>query len=161
MNVETGQISENVELENLDEDETDSFKREWRERSTRAGISRHPHHSYNHHHHHQLPSNRLYHPSSSSHQPQLALEHNSSNGSSSSNRHHQKSSKHLNHPSQRTHFHHSDTIDLTNDSPIIQEVDELEQLRSTQALPTKRKASSSSSSTNGQDIQRKHRQNRF
>jgi len=79
MNVETGQISENIELENLDEEETDSFKKEWRERSGRAGISRRPHHSYNHH---QLPSNRLYHPSSGgSHQPQLAIEHNSSIGS--------------------------------------------------------------------------------
>jgi hypothetical protein len=154
MNVETGQISENVELENLDEEETDNFKREWRERSGRSGVSRHPHHLFNHHHHHrhhhhQLPSNRFHHPTSNSHQPQLALEHNPSN------RHHQKPTKHVNHPSQRTHFNHSDTIDLTNDSPIVQEVEELEQSRST----SKRKASTSSS--NGQDFQRKHRQNHF
>lgn len=150
MNVETGQISENVELENLDEEETDSFKREWRERSTRAGIARHPHHSFNHH---QLTSNRLYHPSSrGSHQPQLAIEHNPSN------RHHQKSSRHLNNSSQRPQFHHSDTIDLTNDSPIIEEVDEVEQLPLPQVLPVKRKASTSSS--NDINNQRKHRQNR-
>jgi hypothetical protein len=155
MNVETGQISENIELENLDEEETDSFKKEWRERSGRSGISRRPHHSYNHH---QLPSNRLYHPSSGSHQPQLAIEHNSSIGSSS-NRHHQKSSRHMNNSSQRSHFHHLDTIDLTNDSPIVEEVEEIEQLPLPQTLPTKRKASSSSS--NDVDIQRKHRQNRF
>jgi hypothetical protein len=155
MNVETGQISENVELENLDEEETDNFKKEWRERSTRAGISRHPHHSFNHR---QLASNRLYHPSSGSHQPQLAIEHNSSTGSSS-NRHHQKSSRHMNHSSQRPQFHHSDTIDLTNDSPIVEEVEEIEQLPLPQVLPAKRKASSSSS--NDVNIHRKHRQNRF
>jgi hypothetical protein len=157
MNVETGQINENVELENLDEEETDEFKKEWRERSTRAGISRRPHHSYNHH---QLPSNRLYHPSSGSHQPQLALEHNSSTGSSS-NRYHQKSSRHMNHSSQRPYFHHSDTIDLTDDSPIVEEeeIEEIEQLPLPQVLPVKRKASSSSS--NDVDAQRKYRQNRF
>jgi hypothetical protein len=159
MNVETGQISENVELENLDEEETNDFKKEWRERSGRAGISRRPHHSYNHHHHHhQLPSNRLYHPSSGSHQPQLALEHNSSI-ESSSNRHHQKSSRHMNHSSQRPLVRHSDTIDLTNDSPIVEEIEEIEQLPLPQVLPVKRKASSSSS--NDIDIQRKHRQNRY
>lgn len=158
MNVETGQISENVELENLDEEETDSFKREWRERSGRTGISRRPHHSYNHH---PIASNRLYHPSSSNlQQPQLAIEHNSSPvSSSSSNRHHQKASRHLNNSSQRPPFHHSDTIDLTNDSPIIEEVEEIEQLPLPQGLPVKRKASSSSS--NDINTQRKHRQNRF
>jgi len=152
MNVETGQISENVELENLDEEETDDFKREWGERSGRAGMSRRPHHSYNHH---QLASNRLYHPSSGSHQPQLAIEHNSSTGS----RYHQKPSKYINNSSQRSHFHHSDTIDLTDDSPIVEEVEEIEQLPLPQTLSVKRKASSSSS--NDVDIQRKHRQNRF
>ena len=38
MNVQTGQISENIELENLDETETDDFKKEWRERSSHRGI---------------------------------------------------------------------------------------------------------------------------
>jgi len=151
MNIGTGQISENVELENLDEEETDDFKREWRERSARAGLSRRSHHPY----HHQLASNRLYHhPSSGSHQPQLAIEHNSSTGS----RYHQKPSKYINNSSQRSHFHHSDTIDLTDDSPIIiQEVEEIEQLPLPQHLPVKRKASSS----NDVNIQRKHRQSRF
>jgi hypothetical protein len=67
MNVETGQISENVELENLDETETDDFKNEWRQRSTRAGLHRHSYHPY----HRQINSNR-------SHRPQLAIEHASS-----------------------------------------------------------------------------------
>ncbi|CAF0730946.1 unnamed protein product [Rotaria sp. Silwood1] len=153
MNVETGQISENVELENLDEDETDSFKREWRQRSTLTGLSRRPHHSY---HHRQLASNHSHHPSS---QSQLAIEHNSSN-SSLSNRYHQKSSsKHINNLSQRPQFHRSDTIDLTDDSPKIEEIEEIEQSPSPQVLSAKRKASSSY--TNDTDIQRKHRQNRF
>jgi hypothetical protein len=65
----------------------------------------------------------------------------------------------MNNSSQRSHFHPSDTIDLTNDSPIVEEVEEIEQLPLPQTLPTKRKASSSSS--NDIDIQRKHRQNRF
>jgi hypothetical protein len=116
MNVETGQISENVELENLDENETENFKKEWRQRSAHSDLLHHSHHPY----HHQINSNRLYHPSSRS---QLAIEHNSSN------RQHQKSSY-------RPHFNHSNTIDLTND-----DVEEIEQL----PLPTKRKGSSSSS----------------
>jgi hypothetical protein len=156
MNVSTGQISENVELENLDEEEADGFKREWRERSARAGLPRRPHHSYNHHH--QLPSNRLYHPSSGSHHPQLAIEHNSQIGLSS-NRYHQKPSRHMNNLSQRSQFHHSDTIDLTEDSPIVEEIEEIEQLPLPQALPVKRKASSAAA--NDIDFQRKHRQNRF
>lgn len=151
MNVETGQISENVELENLDEEETDQFKQEWRARSARAGIPRYPPHSFNHHHHHHhhqaLPSNRPYQPTQ---QPQLALEHRPSSGS---NRHHQRSAKA---PSNRIPSHPSDTIDLTNDSPIIEEVESVSQ---SQTFPGKRKASSSSS--NGVDTQRKHRQNRF
>jgi hypothetical protein len=154
MNIGTGQISENVELENLDEEETDDFKREWRERSARAGLSRRSHHP----HHHQLASNRLYHhPSSGSHQPQLAIEHGHSAGSSS-NRYRPNSSKYTNSSSQHPKFHHSDTIDLTDDSPIIiQEVEEIEQLPLPQHLPVKRKASSS----NDVNIQRKHRQSRF
>ncbi|CAF1023086.1 unnamed protein product [Rotaria sordida] len=154
MHVGTGQISENVELENLDEDETDNFKKEWRERSTLAGLSRRPQHSY---HHRQLASNRLHHPSS---QPQLAIEHNSSNNLSS-NRYHQKSSsKNINNLSQRPQYHRSDTIDLTDDSPKIEEIEEIEQSPLPQILPVKRKASSSSY-TNDTDIQRKHRHNRF
>lgn len=162
MNVETGQISENVELENLDEDETDEFKREWRERSARAGISRHQHSSINNQHR-QLTSQRSHHPSS--HQTPLAIEH-----SSASNRHQPKSSKHSNHhqhqhqhqqPSQRANFHRSDTIDLTRDSPIIEEVvdDDDERSPAPQTMSTKRKASSSNS--NDLDTHRKHRQNRF
>lgn len=150
MNVETGQVSENVELENLDEEETDEFKREWRERSTRAGVPRYPHHSFSHHHHHHhqaLPSTHTYHPT---HQPQLALEHRPSTGS---NRHHQRSGKVSSH---RIPSRPSDTIDLTNDSPTIEEVEPVSQ---PQTFPGKRKASSSSS--NGLDTQRKHRQNRF
>jgi hypothetical protein len=154
MNVGTGQISENVELENLDEDETDDFKKEWRQRSANAGLHRRSHHHY----HHQLGSNRHYHPSSrSQQQPQLAIEQGSSTGLS--NRQHQKSSsKHMNNTSQRSQVRHSDTIDLTEDTPIV-EVEEIEQLPSPQSLSVKRKASSSSSSN--VDIQRKHRQNRF
>ena len=158
MNVETGQISENVELENLDEEQTDEFKREWRQRSVRAGIPRHSHHPY----HHQITSSR-HHPASGSHQPQLALEHSSS---SAPNRHHKIPGRQLHHSSQRPTLHHSDTIDLTRDSPIIEEVDDDvdddnddEQLSLPQPLPVKRKASSSSSS--GTDMHRKHRQKRF
>ncbi|CAF0743402.1 unnamed protein product [Didymodactylos carnosus] len=36
LNAETGQISENVELENLDEEETEDFKNEWKQRSGRS-----------------------------------------------------------------------------------------------------------------------------
>lgn len=158
MNVGTGQISENVELENLDENETDDFNKEWRERSARAGLSRHPHHPYRQH---QLPSHRLYHPSPRSSQPQLAIEHSSSTAASSNrHHHHQKSSRHVNNASQRPEYQHSDTIDLTEDSPIIEEVEEIEQLPSSQTLPTKRKASTSSNDVNN-NHQRKHRQNRF
>jgi hypothetical protein len=136
MNAQTGQISENVELENLDEDETDNFKKEWRQRSAQAGIHRHPHRSY--HHRHQIDSHR---PTSRS---QLAIEH-----TSSSNRQHQKSSKH------RPQVHHSDTIDLTQDTPNEEDVQEIEQ----SSLPVKRKASSST--VNDVNNQRKHRQNHF
>jgi hypothetical protein len=155
MNVETGQISENVELENLDEEETDNFKKEWRQRSNQAGLPRHPHHPY-HNHHHPIVSNRLHHPSSGS---QLAIEHGVSTGSS--NRQHQKSSKHHNNSSHRPKFHQSDTIDLTEDTPIEEDVEEIQQLPLPQPLPVKRKASTSSSSSNDVNIQRKHRQNRF
>ena len=148
MNVQTGQISENVELENLDEDETDQFKHEWRERSARSGISRHPHHSFSHHQQ-ALPSNRVYHPT---HQPQLALEHQSKSGS---NRHHQRSARPSSHRISSS-SQPSDAIDLTHDSPIIEEIDSESM---PQIYPGKRKASSSSS--NGLDMQRKHRQNRF
>ena len=150
MNVQTGQISENVELENLDEEETDDFKREWRERSSRAGVPRHPHHSFTHHQQ-ALPSNRLYHPT---HQPQLALEHHSAAGSNrQQSHHHQRSGRPSSH---RMSSQPSDTIDLTHDSPIIEEIDSPSM---PQTYPGKRKASSSSS--NGLDMQRKHRQNRF
>ncbi|CAF3093617.1 unnamed protein product [Rotaria socialis] len=153
MNVETGQISENVELENLDEDETDSFKREWRQRSALAGLVRRPHHPY---HHRQLAPNRLHYPSSGPVQPQLAIEQSTANGSAS-HRHNQKSSKYINNNStQRSQLHRSDTIDLTDDTPKIEEI---EQSPLPHVLPVKRKASSSSS--NNDDVQRKHRQNRF
>jgi hypothetical protein len=141
MNANTGQISENVELENLDEEETDDFKKEWRQRSAHAGLARRPHHSY--HHHHQIDSSQ---PSSRS---QLAIEH------TSSNRQPQKSSKHPNSSSHRPQFHHSDTIDLTEDTPVEEDIQEIEQV----PLPVKRKASSSSS--NDVNNQRKHRQNHF
>jgi hypothetical protein len=144
MNVQTGQISENVELENLDEDETDDFKKEWRQRSAHTGLLRRPPHPY----HRQLNSNRPYHSPSRS---QLAIEHGSSN------RQHQRPTKNVNHSSYRPQFHHSDTIDLTEDTPVEDDVEEIEQL----PLPVKRKASSSSSSSNDVNIQRKHRQNRF
>lgn len=143
MNAETGQISENIELENLEEEETDNFKREWRERSARVGISRHSHHPY----HHQITSNRHH-----RHQPQLALEH-----TSASNRYHQKPAKQIRNSSQRPLFHHSDTIDLTNDSPIIEEIDDTEQLPLPRPLPVKRKTSTTIESNS----QRKYRQNRF
>ncbi|UJR25285.1 hypothetical protein I4U23_006637 [Adineta vaga] len=153
MNAETGQISENVELENLDEEETDSFKQEWRERSARAGLSRHSHHPYRH----QIPSNRhhYHHPTSGSHRPQLAIEHGPSS-TSVSNRYRQKPPKQTHNFSQRPSYHHSDTIDLTNDSPIIEEVDDTEQLSLPRPLSVKRKSSSTDL-----DNQRKYRQNRF
>jgi hypothetical protein len=153
MNVQTGQISENVELENLDEEETDNFKKEWRHRSAHAGLIRRPHHHY----HHQIGSNRLHHPASRSQQAQLAIEHGSP--TRLSNRQHQKPSKHFHNSSQRPQLHHSDTIDLTEDTPVEDDVEEIEQLPLSQALPVKRKASSSSSSDI--DAHRKHRQNRF
>ena len=71
MNVQTGQISENVELENLDENEADDFKKEWRQRSARAGVHRHSYHPY----HRPINFNRSHRPSSG---PQLAIEYTSS-----------------------------------------------------------------------------------
>ena len=144
LNAATGQISENVELENLEEEQTDEFKREWRARSARADLVRRPHHP----HHQPITSSRHYQPTFSSHPPQLAIEHGAA-----SNRHHQKSSRHTSHP--RPAFHYSDTIDLTHDSPIVEEVEELPL---PQPVAVKRKASSSSSAE--LDTQRKHRQNR-
>lgn len=152
MNAATGQISENVELENLDEEEAEHFKKEWRERSAHAGLGRRTHHPY---HHRQLPSGRLHHPSSQQAQPQLAIEYNSSNGQPS-HRHNQRSSKYANHSSQRSQSYQPDTIDLTGDTPRIEEI---EQSPIVQQPSVKRKASSSSS--NDADVQRKHRQNRF
>ena len=100
MNVQTGQISENIELENLDEAETDDFKKEWRQRSARTGLVRHPPP--------QINSNQLY-PSFS--RPQLAIEHHSSRRK----------------PSRTTRrspqLQPSDTIDLTGD-----DTEEIEQL---------------------------------
>lgn len=86
MNVQTGQISENIELENLDETETDDFKTEWRERSSRSGI-------------HQPTQINSHLPQIHPFRPQLAIEHHSTR---------RRTPK----PSQ---FHHSDTIDLTGD----------------------------------------------
>jgi len=127
MNVQTGQISENVELENLDENETDDFKKEWRQRSAHhAGLIRHSYHPYH--------QNHLYQPSSRS---QLAIEHGSSN------RQRQKSSK----------IHHSDTIDLTKDTSTEDDIEEIEQL----SLPVKRKASTSSNNVNNQRKHRQNR----
>ncbi|CAF0754115.1 unnamed protein product [Adineta steineri] len=157
MNVETGQISENVELENLDENETDGFKQEWRQRSTHAGIPRHPHHPY-FNHHHQITSNRLHHPSSGSQPAQLAIEQGVP--AEASNRSYQKSSA-----SYRPDYHHSDTIDLTEDTPVEDDIQEIQELPAAQSSSAKRKASSSSSSSsslsNDVNNQRKHRQNRF
>ncbi|CAF2494408.1 unnamed protein product [Rotaria sp. Silwood2] len=154
MNTETGQISENVELENLDEDETDEFKNEWRQRSIRTGGGvRHSHHPY----HHQIGLNRHYNSSSRPQSGQLAIEHNSSAGLSS--RQQKKSSKNVNNSSHRPQYHPSDTIDLTEDTPVEEDIEEIQQLPLPQSLSAKRKPSSSSS--NDMNTQRKHRQNRF
>ncbi|CAF1309075.1 unnamed protein product [Rotaria sp. Silwood1] len=153
MNTQTGQLSENVELENLDEDETDDFKQEWRQRSLHAGVARHSHHPY----HHPIGSNRHYNSSSRPQSRQLAIEHNSSAGLSS--RQHKKSSKNSNNSSHRPQYHHSDTIDLTEDTPVEDDIQEIQQLPLSQSLSVKRKPSSSSS--NDMNNQRKHRQNHF
>ena len=100
MNTATGQISENVELENLDEEQTDEFRREWHQRSAHAGINHHyhPHHPY----HPQIVSNRFYTPSSRTPSAPLAIEHSASNRSSS--RQHKKSSKGFNYSSNRNPY---------------------------------------------------------
>ena len=152
MNVETGQMSENLELENLDEDETDDFKREWRQRSGHAGLQRHPNH-HHHHFHRQLASNRLHH--AAPQQPQLAIEHTPSTGTP--NRHPSKSVKRVHNAPPQATIQHSDTIDLTEDTPHDDEVKEIEQLPLPEPVSVKRKASHSSEA----DTPRKHRQNRF
>ena len=162
MNVQTGQISENVELDNLDEDETDNFKREWRQRSARGGLFRHAHHPYHTHHHpQQLTSHRLHQPSSAGSRPApLAIEHGAS--TSTSSRPHPKPSKHYPNSSHRPSLPQSDTIDLTEDTPVEEDVEEIPQLTSPNPPGVKRKVStSSSSSSNDANSQRKHRQNRF
>jgi hypothetical protein len=155
MNVETGQISENVELENLDEEETDNFKNEWRQRSSHAGL----HRRSRLHFHPQLTSTRPYHDTSTDiQQPQLAIEYDSSTGNNT-NRSHLKLAKHSkSSSSQRRSSHQTDTIDLTDDTPNDEDVKEIEQLPSTQVSSVKRKASWPSS--NDVNSQRKHRQNR-
>ncbi|UJR23626.1 hypothetical protein I4U23_026612 [Adineta vaga] len=161
MNVETGQISENVELENLDEEETDSFKKEWRQRSNQSSGFRHSHHPYHLKPPHQLTSHRLHQPSAA---PQLAIEHGGSTGSSSRTQQQQKPSKHYYHSSYRPAIlQQSDTIDLTEDTPVEDDIEEIQQLSSPKSLSVKRKASSSSSSSSSIDVnnQHKHRQHRF
>ena len=152
MNVETGQMSENLELENLDEDETDDFKREWRQRSGHAGLQRHPNHHHHHHFHRQLAPSRLHH--AAPQQPQLAIEHTPSTGTP--NRHPSKSAKRVHTASQQATIQHSDTIDLTEDTPHDDEVKEIEQLPLPEPVSVKRKASHPSET----DTPRKHRQNR-
>ncbi|CAF3449403.1 unnamed protein product [Rotaria socialis] len=156
MNTTTGQISENVELENLDEDETDDFKTEWRQRSAHGGVNhRHPHHPY----YQQIGSNRSFNPSSRPQSAQLAIEHNSASGLSS--RQHKKSPKNFNNLSHRPQHHYSDTIDLTGDTRIENDVEEIRHLPSPQSLSTKRKPSAAEGASNYINGQRKHRQNRF
>lgn len=144
MNAQTGQISENVELENLDEEDAEQFNAEWRQRSADTGVFRYP--------------QSRFHPSNGSHQqlPQsahapLAIEQRPT------------SSRSAHPPSQRSHHHHhhprhSDTIDLTNETRYRSEMRVNGQLPP--PPPLKRKASASSSN----DIpteQRRHRQHRF
>ncbi|CAM4755919.1 unnamed protein product [Rotaria magnacalcarata] len=143
MNTTTGQISENVELENLDEDEADNFKTEWRQRSAHGGVNyRHPHHPY----YQQIGSNRSFNPSSRPQSAQLAIEHNSASGLSS--RQHKKSSKNFNNSSHRPQHHYSNTIDLTGDTRIENDVEEIRHLPSPQSLSTKRKPSAAEGASN-------------
>ncbi|CAF1474190.1 unnamed protein product, partial [Adineta ricciae] len=147
MNVGTGQISENVELENLDEDETDNFKKEWRQKSAQAGFFRHSHHPYHSNAAHQITSHRLHQPSVSS---QLAIEHGAS--ARSHNRQTQRPSKQY-----RAPLHQSDTIDLTEDTPVEDDIQEIHPSQ------IKRKASAtfSSSPSVNMNNHHKHRQTRF
>ena len=131
MNVSTGQISENVELENLDEEETDSFKREWRQRSGRAGIPRRAHRHYRP----ELTSNRHHRPIITEEVTDgpLAIEYQ---------------------PRQQQ----SDTIDLTTEETTNDDdVKEIEQTQTSRTTSMKRKASSLTSNDSTQ--QRKHRHN--
>ena len=151
MNGRTGEISENVELENLDDDETDHFKNEWRQRSSQMGFLRHPE---QHFAHPPMPSHRLQHRSTGSHPaPSLALEHHPS--AKSFHRSHEKPSKYEPSLSHRSHFRPAHTIDLTEDAPSNKDIEEINMLSSS----AKRKAPSASS----KDVrtQRRHRQNRL
>lgn len=131
MNVSTGQISENVELENLDEEETDNFKREWRERSARAGVPRRAHRHYRP----ELTSNRHHRPiiTEEATDGPLAIEYQ---------------------PRQQQ----SDTIDLTTEETTNDDdVKEIEQSQTSRTTSMKRKASCLTSKDSTQ--QRKHRHN--
>ena len=151
MNGRTGEISENVELENLDDDDTDNFKNEWRQRSSQMGFLRHPQQHFSHH---SIPSHRLQHRSTGSQlAPPLALEYHPS--AKSFNRSHEKPAKYGTSLSHRPHFRPAHTIDLTGETPSDKDIEEINTLSSS----AKRKAPSASS--NDVRTQRKHRQNRF
>lgn len=133
MNVETGQISENIELENLDEEETDSFKREWRERSNRTGLQRRAHRHFPL----AVTSDRHHRPARTEPaRAPLAIEYE---------------------PRQRPERQRTDTIDLTEETTNDDDVKEIEQLPPSQPTSMKRKASWSAS--NETTHQRKHRHN--
>ncbi|CAF0772527.1 unnamed protein product [Didymodactylos carnosus] len=104
LNAETGQISENVELENLDEEETEGFKNEWRQRS--GGLRQPTMALINHR---QPP-------------PLLAIEDVSSAPRNRKNQQRKQtvSTSPLPPPPPPREFHRSDTIDLTDvpDSPL-------------------------------------------
>lgn len=153
MNTQTGQVSENIELENLDETETDQFKREWREKSARAGL---PQRRSHYRPQAALPSNRFEEVTSHQHRGPLAIEYTGSQ---------RNISEPVDSKNQRTLPRHSDTLDLTEDSTDddhddVQEIEAYpeEQTVKSKSSSTKRKASWSSS--NEGPNQRKHRPKR-
>lgn len=136
MDTKTGQISENVELENLHEEEADDFKNEWRQRLAQTSTIRDPHYP---HHRHQTASNRLQNNASRFESSPVALEHDSS--SRSSKQQNKSSSRNYNNTSHRPQYRYSDTIDLTNDTPVDDDIQEIQQLPSRQSSSTKPKPS--------------------
>jgi len=92
MNATTGQISENVELENLDEDETEKFHQEWRQRSN--PLNSHLHFQHHHQHHHPQLHRLQHHPHRSAHRSNesqnaaapLAIEHKSNRSTQNNHR---------------------------------------------------------------------------
>lgn len=163
MNAETGQISENVELENLEEEDTDEFQREWEQRTKCFTRNRHSQPTSQH----QLSlqnSSYLHHQPYRSQYAPLAIEQTAtrpttatSMNATSSNANSSSSNRSNNYSSGRSVGRPTETARMTIKPNVSRQSDnDMDH----QAASLKRKPSSSSS-LNNMHNDRRYRSTRF